>query len=110
MRKSKFVGTKSGDYTCIGFGVADVQPKFCRKKLTSDGKKAKTKSPYSRQYDYNYAKFTSDGKAIKHITLSASQARRVYNGLATVDEYVKKMERKRAQADIKDRVNYCFCD
>ena len=110
MRKSKFVGTKSGDYICIGYEVADVQPKLCRKKLTPEGKRAKTKSPHSQQYKYPYAKLTSDGKAIKHITLSAHQARRVYNGLATVDDYVKKMERKRAKADIMERVNYCFCD
>ena len=109
MKKSKFVGTKSGGYTCIGIGVADVQPKYCRRKRTEDGKKAKTRSPHSQQYNYNYAKLTSDGKAIKHITLSAAQARKVYNGLATVDEYVKKKERKRPQA-VQESVNYCFCD
>ena len=108
MKKSKFVGTKSGDYTCVGCEVADVQPKYCRKKLTPDGKKAKTKSYRSQQYRYPYAKLTSDGKAVKHITLSAAQARKVYNGLATVDEYVKRKERKRARTDIKKGVNYCF--
>ena len=110
MKKSKFVGTKSGDYTCIGIEVADVQPKYCRRKLTEDGKKAKTKSYHSQQYRYPYAKLTSDGKAIKHITLTAAQARKVYNGQATVDEYVKKMEQKKARMTVKKSVNYCFCD
>lgn len=110
MRKSKFIGTESGEYTCIGCEVADVQPRYCRKKLTAEGKKAKTKSYHSQQYRYPYAKLTSDGKAIKHITLTAAQARRVYNGLATVDDYVKKMENKKNHVSIKKRANYCFCN
>ena len=109
MKRSKFVGTKSGDYTCIGIDVADVQPRYCRRKLTPDGKKAKTKSYHSQQYKYQYAKFTSDGNAIKHITLRADQARKVFKGLATVAEYVEKMERKHSRAEVKERVNYCFC-
>ena len=113
MRKSKFVGIMSNGYTCVGCEVADVQPKTCRKKLTITGRKAKTKSPYSKQYQYPFVKLTSDGKALKHITLSAAQVRKVYNGLATVEDYVKQRERNRsrtAKTDIKERVNYCFCD
>ena len=109
MKKSKFIGTKSGEYTCIDISVADVQPAYCRRKLTTDGKKAKTKSPHSQQYKYLYAKLTSDGKAIKHITLNAAQARKVLRGLATVDDYVKKTERKRSRT-VQGRVSYTFCD
>lgn len=111
MRKSKFIGLQNCGYTCTGIGVADVQSKLCRKKITADGKKAKTKSPYSKQYNYFFEKFTSDGKAIKSIILSADQARKVYRGLATVDEYVKRKERKRSQLiNFKERINYSFCD
>ena len=52
MKKSKFVGTKSGDYVCTEAVVRDVQPKFCRKKVDASGKRAKSKSPYSQQYGY----------------------------------------------------------
>ena len=54
-------------------------------------------------------KFTSDGKAIKSIMLNAAQTRMVYLGKATVAEYVKKKERKRSR-ELKERVNYIFCD
>lgn len=111
MKKSKFIGLQNCGYTCTGIEVADVQPKRCRKKTTADGKKAKTKSPYSKQYRYPFEKLTSDGKAIKSIMLSAAQARNVYRGLVTVDEYVKKKERKRSQTySLNERVNYSFCD
>ena len=109
MKKSKFIGMQSGDYTCTGVMVVDVQPKYCRTKFTADGKKVKTKSYHSQQYGYSCEKFTSDGKAIKSIILSAAQARNVYNGRATVEEYVKRKERKHSK-DFKARVNYCFCN
>ena len=109
MKKSKYLGIKSGDYICTDIMVADVQPKYCRRKITIDGKKAKTKSPHSQQYAYNFAKLTSDGKAIKSTLLNAAQARSVYRGLTTVDTYVKKKEQKRSQT-FKERVSYCFCD
>lgn len=109
MKKSKFVGTKNGDYTCTTIVVRDVQPKYCRKKVDASGKRAKTKSPYSQQYGYLWEKLTSDGKAIKSIMLNAAQTRKVYLEDATVDEYVKKKERKRSLI-FNDRVNYGFCD
>ncbi len=109
MKKSKYLGTTSGDYVCTGVVVKDVQPKYCRKKIGADGKRVKTKSPHSQQYGYNYEKFTSDGKAIKSIVLMAYQARKVYLGLATVDEYVNRKERKRSLLFGK-RLNYSFCD
>ena len=109
MRKSKFIGTQSGDYSCIGAVVIDVQPKYCRRKVNADGTKAKTKSHHSQQYGYSWEKLTSDGKAIKSIMLNATQTRKVYRGLATVEEYVKKKELKRSRVP-KERINYCFCD
>ena len=33
MRKSKYVGMKSGTWECVHMGVADVQPAFCRRKI-----------------------------------------------------------------------------
>ena len=109
MIRSKFIGTRSGDYTCTEAAVVDVQPKYCRRKVNPDGTKAKTKSHHSQQYGYNWEKHTSDSKAIKTIMLNAAQARKVYRGLATVDEYVKKKELKRSKV-FKDRINYSFCD
>jgi hypothetical protein len=109
MKKSKYLGMRSGDYVCTGVVVTDVQPKYCRRKVNADGTKAKTKSHHSQQYGYNYEKLTSDGKAIKSILLNASQARNVYRGLATVNDYAKKKELKRSRA-LKERVSYCFCD
>jgi hypothetical protein len=108
MRKSKFVGTRCGDYVCAGAMVVDVQPKYCRRKVTADGTRAKTRSHHSQQYGYPWEKRTSDGKAIKSIILNAAQTRKVYRGLATVDEFVKRKERKLART-FKDRINYSFC-
>jgi hypothetical protein len=111
MKKSKFVGLRDGLWECIGYMVSDVQGARCKKKLDDMGKKARTKSPGSRQYDYEWCRPTSDGEAMKYITLSAYQAKRVYKGLATVEEYAKKKEAKQLQKQsrtYKERVSYSF--
>lgn len=115
MRKCKFTGFESCGYVCVGYEIANEQTRYCKRKLTPDGKKALAKSFHSKDYKYPWVKLTSDGKALKHITLSAAQTRKIYNGLATVDDYVKKLERNRSKtiikkSDVKERVNYCFCD
>ena len=109
MRKSKFIGITSGDYTCTGMMVRDVQPMFCRKKTDEDGKRARTKSPHSQQYSYICEKLTTDGKAVKSLILNAGQIRNVYRGDATIDEYAKRKARKRSRVFDK-RLNYGFCD
>jgi hypothetical protein len=78
-------------------------------KCDATGKKAKTKSPGSRQYEYDWRRLTSDGKAYKYITLNAQQAARVLNGLATVEEYAKKKSAKRSLKHL-ERIDYSFCD
>lgn len=109
MRKSKFVGTKDGLWECIRYVISDVQGTRCRKKVDINGKKARAKSPGSRQYEYEYCRPTSDGEAMKYITLTAAQARKVYRGLATVEEYETKKEALRSLQH-KERISYCFCD
>ena len=109
MKKSKYLGMKSGDWSCTHVGVADVQPAFCRRKLDADGKKARTKSRGSMQYFYIFERPTSDQKAMKHVQLNASQACRVRTGKATVEQYAEKKKSLRSQA-YKDRVSYSFCD
>jgi hypothetical protein len=107
MKKSKYLGMKSGTWTCVGIEVAYVQPAFKQKKV--DGKRVRSKSPGHQQYSYLFDRLTSDEKAMKTIKLNAAQVRQVLNGQRTVEYFAKKKEAKRSLA-IKDRVNYCFCD
>lgn len=109
MRKSKFVGTKSGNWECIGYSIARVQPAYHINGRDENGKKLRSISAGHRQYDYLWERLTSDGKAMKTIKLNALQAKQVLDGKRTVEEFAMKKEAKRSFA-VKDRVNYCFCD
>ena len=107
MRKSKFVGKRSGNWECVHMGVADVQPAYCRRKVA--GKRVRSKSPGSRQYYYAFERLTSDAKAMKMIRLNATQVRQVLNGIHTVEYFAEKKEAKRSQL-FKEKVSYSFCD
>ena len=109
MRKSKYVGMKSGDWKCINYGVARVQPAFHLNGRDENGKKLRSVSAGHRQYDYLWERLTSDGKAMKTIKLNALQVRQVLDGKYDVEHFAKRKEAKRSLS-IKDRVNYCFCD
>lgn len=107
MRKSKFLGMKSGLWQCIGVGVAYVQPAYKQKKV--DGKRVRSKYPGHQQYDYTFERLTSDGKALKTIKLNAAQVRQVLDGKYTVEEFALKKEAKRS-LELNKRVSYSFCD
>lgn len=107
MKRSKFIGMKSGDWECTYRGVADVQPVYCRRKV--DGKRVKSKSPGSRQYYYIFERLTSDGKAMKMVRLNAQQARLVLGGRKTVEEYAKRKKLEKSQV-FTQKVSYSFCD
>jgi len=109
MKKSKFVGMQDDLWECVRCAVATVQGTRCKRKRTENGKMAKAKSPGSRQYEYDWRRPTSDGKAFKYITLNAQQTARVRNGLATVEEYAQKKEAKRSFRHL-ERIDYSFCD
>lgn len=109
MKTSKFVGMKDGLWECVRCAVSSVQGRYCAKKREANGKKAKAKSPGSRQYEYVWRRPTSDGKAYKYITLNAQQTARVLNGQASVEDYAKKKEVKRSFKHL-ERVDYSFCD
>lgn len=108
MRKSKYLGFKSGDWTCTHVGVADVQPKYCRRK-TKDGKRVLSKSPGSMQYYYIFERLTSDNKAMKMIRLNAEQVRMVRRRWYTVEYYALRKEQQRSQ-EFTHKVSYSFCD
>ena len=107
MRKSKYLHKTFGNWTCTHVGVADVQPKICRVKRTTLGKKAKTKSPGSRQYYYIFERLTSDNKAEKLVRLSAGQAAKVYRGTLTV-EAIADSRQEKGVGTFKDKVSYHF--
>lgn len=109
MRKSKFVGMQNELWECVRCAVSNVQGSRCKLKLTPEGKKAKTKSPGSRQYEYEWRRPTSDSKAYKYIRLNAQQAAKVLKGLITVEEYAQRKEAKRS-FEHRERVDYSFCD
>ena len=108
MKKSKYLGFKSGAWTCTHVGVADVQPKYCRKK-TKDGKRAVSKHPGSQQYYYIFERLTSDNKAMKMIRLNAEQVRMVHRRWYTVEHYALRKEQQRSN-EFKNKVSYSFCD
>lgn len=107
MRTSKFLNKTFGNWTCTHVGVASVQPKICKHKKTATGKRAKTKSPGSRQYYYVFERLTSDGKAEKLVRLNAVQAAKVYNGLLTVEE-VADARQEKGVGTFTEKVSYHF--
>lgn len=108
MKRSKYLGMKSGDWTCTHVGVASVMPAFCKTKKV-DGKRTRSLRPGHQSYYYIWQRLTSDGIAQKMIRLSAAQARAVLNGRKTVEEYSQEKEALRSQEFIH-MVSYSFCD
>ena len=106
MKKSKYLNLESGNWKCTHVGVARVQPAFKQKKV--DGKRVRTKSPGHQSYYYIFERLTSDAKAMKMIRLSASQANKVYKGLATVEDFAKKKAAEKSQV-FTHKVSYSFC-
>ena len=103
MRTSKYLGFKSGNWTCSHVGVARVQPKF------KQGTKVPSKRPGHQLYYYIFERLTSDKKAMKMIRLTAAQASKVWKGLQTVEYFSKLREAQRSQ-EFKSKVSYSFCD
>ena len=108
MKKSKYLGMKSGDWTCTHVGVERVQPAF-KEKRDYLGRRVRNKYPGHQTYYYIFERLTSDQKAMKMIRLSASQARQVLTQKYTVEDFAKKKELERSQA-FKQKVSYTFCD
>lgn len=108
MKKSKYLGMKSGNWTCTFVGVAGVQPAFTKKR-GEDGKRCRSKSAGHQSYYYIFERLTSDKKAMKSIQLGYWQATQVFNGKRTVDYFANKKEAKRSLA-FKEKVSYSFCD
>ena len=106
MKKSKYLGLKSGNWECTHVGVEDVQPKFCRRRV--NGKRVRTKSPGSMQYYYIFERITSDSKAMKMIRLNAAQARQVLCNWYTVEDFANMKAEKKAPK-FKDKISYSFC-
>jgi hypothetical protein len=108
MKKTKYLGMKSGDWECTHVGVASVQPAFTQKR-DEDGKRIRSKSAGHQNYYYIFERLTSDKKAMKMIRLGYWQVKHVQRGEKTVEDFVAKKERKRAQTFI-NKISYCFCD
>lgn len=109
MKKSKYFGMKSGDWSCTHVGVARVQPAYHERGRDVNGRKLRSVSAGHRQYYYIFERLTSDAKAMKMIRLSAMQANQVLNGKRTVEDFAQKKERKRSQV-FQEKVSYSFCD
>lgn len=107
MRKSKYIGFKSGNWTCVHLGIARVQPAFTHK-YGIDGKRQRSVNQ-NQTYYYIFERPTSDGKAIKMVRLNANQASQVYKNEITVEELAEKKAIKRSQ-EFKEKVSYSFCD
>ena len=108
MKKSKYLGMKSGNWECTHVGVARVQPAYKMKK-NAYGHRVRTKYPGHQSYYYIFERLTSDQKAMKMIRLNASQANLVLKGVASVEDFATKKERKRSQT-FTEKVSYSFCD
>lgn len=104
MRKSKYLGMKSDNWTCTEVSVDTVQSAYLKKKVA--GKRVRSKRPGHQTYSYTFERFTSDG-AIKMVNLNARQALQVLRGELTVEEIAN---RKKQEMNLKpnQRVSYCF--
>lgn len=107
MKKSKYLGLKSGNWECTHVGVASITSAFKKKKV--NGRVIRNSTPGHRNYYYIFERLTSDGKAMKMIRLNAAQVRQVFKNLFTVEDFAQKKEVLRSQV-FKDKVSYSFCD
>jgi len=98
VRRSKYLGLKNENWTCIHVGITSVT-----------GAKYKTRG--HRHYYYIFTRPTSDGKTIKQVRLNAREATKVYRGLITVEE-IEKARRlsKTKQKKFTTMTNYHFID
>lgn len=108
MKKTKYLGMKSGEWECTYVGVDRVQPAFTQKR-DEEGRKIRSKRAGHQSYYYIFERLTSDAKAMKMIRLGYWQAKEVFRGARTVEDFAVKKERKRSQL-FKKKVSYCFCD
>ena len=108
MKKTKYLGMTSGDWTCTFVGVDRVQPVFTQKR-DEFGRKIRSKRAGHQNYYYIFERLTSDKKAMKMIRLGYWQAKYVFSGEHNVEYYAQKKERKRSQEFTK-KVSYSFCD
>ncbi len=108
MRKSKYLGMRSGDWECTHVGVDRVQPAF-KEKRDCLGRRVRTKYPGHQSYYYIFERLTSDQKAMKMIRLNARQVRQVLDQKYTVEDFAQKKELERSQA-FTQKVSYSFCD
>ena len=114
MRKSKYLGMRSGDWECTHVGVARVQPVF-KKKRDYYGNRVRSKNPGHQTYYYIFERLTSDKKAMKMVRLNAKQVRGVLDGWITV-EGVATAKKEMNEAGVRaakffvNKVSYAFCD
>lgn len=108
MRKSKYLGLKSGNWICTHVGIDRVQPVY-RKTRDRYGNRVKNKYPGHRSYYYTFERPTSDQKAIKVVRLNARQAYQVFTGEYTVEDFAIQKKAQKSQA-FKNKVSYCFYD
>lgn len=108
MRKSKYLGMKSGDWECTHVGVERVQPAF-KEKRDYLGRRVRNKYPGHQSYYYIFERLTSDQKAMKMIRLNARQVRQVFDQRYTVEDFARKKELERSQV-FTQKVSYAFCD
>ena len=108
MKKTKYLGIKSGDWECTHVGVDRVQPAFT-KKYGEDGKKIRSKAAGHQSYYYVFERPTSDANAIKMVRLGYWQAKHVLTGEHDVEYYAEKKRAKPKQT-VKTIVSYSFCN
>lgn len=106
MKKSKYLGLKSGDWVCTHVGIDHIQPVFTKKRDVN-GKKIRTKSPGHQNYYYIFERLTSDAKAIKMVRLGFWQAKHVFTGERNVEYYAEKQKRN-PKHTVRNRVSYSF--
>ena len=107
MRNSKYIGLKSGDWTCTYIGVARVQPTYLK------GTKKLSKRPHHQNYYYIFERPTHDHKAEKMIRVSEYQVRRIADPFDWYNaEYVADQKKKKAvqvKPSFEQKVSYSFC-
>lgn len=108
MRKSKYIGMQSGEWTCTDILVSRVQAVYT-KWFDDKGRKVRSRYPGHRGYAYVFQRPTSDGKAMKLIQLNASQIKQVSRGLLTVEQLANRKKQIENPA-YRDKVCYNFID
>ena len=106
MKKSKYLGLKSGDWVCTYVGIDRTQPVYTQKR-DENGKKIRSKYAGHQNYYYIFERLTSDAKAIKMIRLGYWQAKHVFTGEHDVEYYAEKQKRRLKQT-VRNRVSYSF--